>query len=180
MYRSASFRRHKCSRTTDPGVSLTLNPRLFISLAMARFTSLRTPSGRDGAVEVAGCTGARLYRRHKCSRTTDPGVSLTLNPRLLIRSLRLASRPYGRHPGETERWWWRWVRTKTQGCVPYQGPGVSLTLNPRLLIRSLRLASRPVGRHPDETERWWGGWWVQKNSDGGLAHRYFFWGWYVG
>ena len=45
------------------------------------------------------------FRRHKCSRTTDPGVSLTLNPRLLIRSLRLASRPVGRHPGETERWW---------------------------------------------------------------------------
>ena len=116
------------------------------------------------------------FRRHKCSRTTDPGVSLTLNPRLFIRSLRLASRPVGRHPDETERWRWRCVRTKTQGCIPYQGPGVSLTLNPRLLIRSLRLASRPVGRHPDETERWWGGWWVQKNSDGGLAHRYFFWG----
>ena len=37
--------------------------------------------------------------RRKAMYHFDPGGSLTLTTRLLIRSLKLASRPYGRHPG---------------------------------------------------------------------------------
>ena len=46
------FQTQGCVPYQGPGVLLTLNPRLFISLAMARFPSLRTPA-RGGGTSIS-------------------------------------------------------------------------------------------------------------------------------
>ena len=93
---------------------------------MDRFSSLRTPAGRDGAVEVAGCTGARLSDARLCTISGSGGIADAQPP--VIHIARHGSLP---------------VLTDASRGAPL------LTSNCRII--SPWLASRPVGRHPGGT-----------------------------